>query len=1294
MKIFLKINLTFLLVVLFTSVYSQVAITSPTANVCSSKAVDGSAPGWTTLGNIDILEGNKADFPKKTGSVTLSAPTGWLFNTSSTITITFVANNLSSVGLVSLTSGALTFTWTAGGTNTAGDRITIAGLQVQASAMASADGPIYCSTSTQAIVGLTAGIQGTGSQLGYCSQIKDAEAGSYQTICSNVATMAANNPAPGTGSWTFISGPAAAAITASSSFSTGITGVSANGAYVFKWTTITSCGTTSANVVITRTTTPTSAAGTDQTFCFPNNTSLAANFPPVGSGLWSFVAGSANTSTTQISSLSDESAIFTPITAGTYSLQWSISLTGCTTNTDVVRIIVSPGPVAANAGPSRTICAGTGTTMAATAASGGASGAWSVVSGPSTLSTQFSSLIAANSSFTPAGGFGTYILAWTLTLSGCTSVSTTTVVVNPGPTTASAGADQTVCTFANLTANTPAVGTGSWTVFSGTGGGTFSSSTDPNGTFDPANQSTPITIRWTISSPGCTSSFDDVVITATCIPTTTLTIPSNSVTTTIVSLTGCPSTKIIFDNGGPSSDYAANALGAVTFSAPVGTCLSYSFTSFRTESSYDELILTSGATTFTYSGSAIPPSGSTTTNSLNVRFEADGSVQYAGFEMSISCANSCSGIPSAGIAVATPTVRCSTYTTNLSVSGGSSSECSITYQWQSASAIGGPYSNIGGATAKTATASVASTTYFRCITRCGVATNTIASSVATASLQSGGCGCPVSITLPYTSTGQTTCGQGNDITSGNVSPANGSANYYTGEDVVYTFTAAATGLITVDLTSSGSFTGLMLYRGCPTAAGAATVANAQDSYGNKSLCASVTSGQVYYLIVDSWSTPFCNPYGISISAPTGTAVACNMAYTAASTTYSFESFSGTLLPTTDDVLFNVGINFGFPICFDGTPYTGGYVASNAALVFDALQCFPNIQTSSVASGGVSTGFSITQPAPVNGTSIPRNAVLAPWHDIHPGLGTGLMQYATLGTAPNRRFIVSYENIPMYSCGTASTSIYFSSQIKLFETTNTIEIHIRKKGVCPGFNNGQAVMGLHNYNGTTYIPPVNNTMHNAVATPGPYNQWSMTNTAYAFTTSCGSAGACALILPIGLKTFYGERIDKVNNLYWETSSEENLKLFSVERSTDGLNFTEIGQVLAKNSPGKYHFEDKNSVPGMINYYQVRVKENNGTESSTNIISLYSGNGEILTVSQLFPNPATNSFMIGLDSKQNGKATINIYDIFGKVINSSDYTVNGGVNQYTISLEGFSKGVYYVEVLNSFNEMITKQKLVKQ
>lgn len=125
--------------------------------------------------------------------------------------------------------------------------------------------------------------------------------------------------------------------------------------------------------------------------------------------------------------------------------------------------------------------------------------------------------------------------------------------------------------------------------------------------------------------------------------------------------------------------------------------------------------------------------------------------------------------------------------------------------------------------------------------------------------------------LPYSSSGRTTCGKINDLTVTNTI-ACGSGNYFTGEDEVFVFTPATSGNISVNISSSGSYTGLMLYRGCPSSVNCSgtagvCIANEQSSTGTKFLCANVVAGQTYYLIVDSWASPACNPYSISITAP-------------------------------------------------------------------------------------------------------------------------------------------------------------------------------------------------------------------------------------------------------------------------------------------------------------------------------------------------------------------------------------------------------------------------------------------
>lgn len=124
------------------------------------------------------------------------------------------------------------------------------------------------------------------------------------------------------------------------------------------------------------------------------------------------------------------------------------------------------------------------------------------------------------------------------------------------------------------------------------------------------------------------------------------------------------------------------------------------------------------------------------------------------------------------------------------------------------------------------------------------------------------------ISAGYTSGTQTTCGNGDNITSGN-STVCGSSLYYGGEDKTITFTPTTSGNISINLTSSGSWVGMTLYSGCPKSGGTC-VAYAQSSAGNQAIgCAPVIAGTTYYLVVDSWPTPTCNPFNVTISAPTG-----------------------------------------------------------------------------------------------------------------------------------------------------------------------------------------------------------------------------------------------------------------------------------------------------------------------------------------------------------------------------------------------------------------------------------------
>ena len=150
-----------------------------------------------------------------------------------------------------------------------------------------------------------------------------------------------------------------------------------------------------------------------------------------------------------------------------------------------------------------------------------------------------------------------------------------------------------------------------------------------------------------------------------------------------------------------------------------------------------------------------------------------------------------------------------------------------------------------------------------------------------------------------------------------------------------------------------------------------------------------------------------------------------------------------------DDTFGGVINIGFDFVFYGNNYNQVVLSSNNYLSFNT------------ANANGYSGWAINNPVP-NNIDAPLNSILCPWQDIYPGVnGNGTIQYATIGEAPNRIFIASFCGIPMFSC----TDICYSSQIKLYETTNVIETHIAQKVLCPSWNDGAAIHALHNSTGT-------------------------------------------------------------------------------------------------------------------------------------------------------------------------------------------------------------------------------------
>jgi len=236
------------------------------------------------------------------------------------------------------------------------------------------------------------------------------------------------------------------------------------------------------------------------------------------------------------------------------------------------------------------------------------------------------------------------------------------------------------------------------------------------------------------------------------------------------------------------------------------------------------------------------------------------------------------------------------------------------------------------------------------------------------------------------------------------------------------------------------------------------------------------AGHSQNLIVSN-DTTICIGGSASLTAtPTGTGYGTD-SYTFQVIPYQPESYFGgtgiTFGSNGDDQIAGP-YNIGFTFCFFNQNYTEFWVGSNGWVGFTYNAAW--------------TTYVPTQiPNTANG--VPKNCIMAPWQDWYPGNGGTFTPpyvfYKMIGTAPNRKLVVYWQDCPMYGCLTT----YGRFQIVLNEQNSSVENHLTSKPYCNWQNNG-ATQGVHNADGTV-----------AFTAPGRnFTDWTATNESTRFIPS--------------------------------------------------------------------------------------------------------------------------------------------------------------------------------------------------
>jgi gliding motility-associated-like protein len=212
------------------------------------------------------------------------------------------------------------------------------------------------------------------------------------------------------------------------------------------------------------------------------------------------------------------------------------------------------------------------------------------------------------------------------------------------------------------------------------------------------------------------------------------------------------------------------------------------------------------------------------------------------------------------------------------------------------------------------------------------------------------------------------------------------------------------------------------------------------------------------------------------------------AYTVVQNAYNPYPYVGTSLLTSaanfggiiDDQWSDV-LNLPFSFCFFNNSYNKFLVSLNGQMGFNlnnALQYNTFVYSSS------------SMPFNLPGTT--NNTIMGAYYDLYPFVGTSptsSISTATYGVAPNRVFVLSFNDNPMFGC----TTTFISQQIVLHEGSNIIDVNIRNKPSCTNWSySNYAIEGIVGPTGLDFYTVLGRNS----------GTWTATNDSYSFVPQGG------------------------------------------------------------------------------------------------------------------------------------------------------------------------------------------------
>ena len=233
----------------------------------------------------------------------------------------------------------------------------------------------------------------------------------------------------------------------------------------------------------------------------------------------------------------------------------------------------------------------------------------------------------------------------------------------------------------------------------------------------------------------------------------------------------------------------------------------------------------------------------------------------------------------------------------------------------------------------------------------------------------------------------------------------------------------------------------------------------------------------------------------------------------------------------------------------------------------------------------------------------------------------------------------------------------------------------------------AMIGAQYWNGSQWTPN-NSTIGSAASVTSGVGSVLASN----LTTFCPWILSLVLApLPVELIDFKATCVNNDIAVEWCTATEKDNSYFTIEQSTDGINFVSVGQVFGQGTTSSKHcYKYMTQSVSDVTYFRLTTTDGNGNKSVSHKISTTSCNDMTGTI--LIANDGTNEVGVILNAINDQALALQVHNALGQLVDVQEISAVKGYNNIRVDLRNVSNAIYYVSIYNGDEKMISKKIVV--